>query len=76
MGATQETAMTVDRLLARLARLEREYARLHREHERLGAELQARLQGADRVVADGYAHYPAPWAPAAEPGEELAGTYR
>jgi hypothetical protein len=76
MGATQDTTMTVDRLLARLAWLEGERARLQREYERLGAELQARLRGADHVIADGYAQYPAPWAPPAEHGEELAGTFR
>ena len=66
MGAARETTMTVDRLLARLAWLEREQARLHREHERLGAELQARLHEADHVIAHGFPRCPIPWEPTAE----------
>ena len=62
--------MTVAQLLARRAELERAGARLHREYARLGAELEARLQGEDHVVAIGHAR-PAD-APAAPRGEQCA----
>ena len=61
----RQQELTVDRLFARLAELERENARLQREYARLGGLLRERLAGG--AAESGRAPTPgAPW-PAGPP---------
>ena len=47
---TAQGKMTVDRLIARLVDLEREYTRLQREYARVGAELVALQMRQPRIA--------------------------